>query len=85
MCYKHVKYNCVPQSHLPLQVFESSKLAFWDKTGFTLWYNRLEKQKFKWPNKAILQKFELSPEQLDWLLSGYDVLDHVELQYQPMI
>ncbi|MEI8704687.1 IS66 family insertion sequence element accessory protein TnpB [Pseudoalteromonas sp. B62] len=61
------------------------KLVYWDKTGFALWYKRLEKQKFKWPNKACLQEFELSPEQLDWLLSGYDVLGHEELQYQSMI
>ena len=45
------------------------KLVYWDKTGFALWYKRLEKQKFKWPNKTSLQEFELSPEQLDWLLS----------------
>ncbi|WP_139122475.1 IS66 family insertion sequence element accessory protein TnpB, partial [Veronia pacifica] len=36
------------------------KLVYWDKTGFALWYKRLEKQKFKWPNKASLQEFELS-------------------------
>lgn len=61
------------------------KLVYWDKTGFALWYKRLEKQKFKWPNKANLQEFELSPEQLDWLLSGYDVLGHEELRYQSML
>ena len=61
------------------------KLVYWDKTGFALWYKRLEKQKFKWPNKATLQEFELSSGQLDWLLSGYDVLGHEELQYQSMI
>ena len=44
------------------------KVVYWDKTGFALWYKRLEKQKFKWPNKATLQEFELSPQQLDWLL-----------------
>ncbi|MGO2182728.1 MAG: IS66 family insertion sequence element accessory protein TnpB, partial [Pseudoalteromonas nigrifaciens] len=61
------------------------KLVYWDKTGFALWYKRLEKQKFNWPNKATLQEFELSSGQLDWLLSGYDVLGHEELQYQSMI
>lgn len=61
------------------------KLVYWDKTGFALWYKRLEKQKFKWPSKTKLQEFELSASQLDWLLSGYDVLGHEQLEYQSMI
>jgi transposase len=61
------------------------KLVYWDNTGFALWYKRLEKQKFKWPNKATMQEFELSTQQLDWLLSGYDVLGHEELQYQSIL
>ena len=61
------------------------KLVYWDKTGFALWYKRLEKQTFKWPTKACLQEFELSAQQLEWLLSGYDVLGHEELQYKSML
>jgi len=61
------------------------KILYWDKTGFALWYKRLEKQKFKWPSKVSDNEFALSPEQLNWLLAGFDVLGHQELQYQSMI
>ncbi|HCM46873.1 MAG TPA: IS66 family insertion sequence hypothetical protein [Colwellia sp.] len=52
------------------------KILYWDKTGFSLWQKRLEKQKFKWPSKVNGNEFAVSTEQLDWLLSGYDVLGH---------
>ena len=58
------------------------KILYWDKTGFALWQKRLEKQKFKWPSKIDDSEFALTPEQLEWLLSGYDVLGHQTLHYQ---
>jgi transposase len=61
------------------------KILYWDKTGFALWYKRLEKQKFKWPTKLSSKEFELTSQQLSWLLSGYDVLGHESLHYQSMI
>ncbi|MDG1752824.1 MAG: IS66 family insertion sequence element accessory protein TnpB [Thalassotalea sp.] len=61
------------------------KILYWDKTGFALWQKRLEKQRFKWPTKIAMQEFNLTAQQLDWLLSGYDVLGHEELRYQSML
>ena len=61
------------------------KILYWDKTGFALWYKRLEKQKFKWPSKVGDNEFALSSEQLNWLLTGFEVLGHQELKYQSMI
>lgn len=57
------------------------KILYWDKTGFALWYKRLEKQKFKWPIKMSRNTIELSEQQLHWLLGGYDVIGHETLHY----
>jgi transposase len=49
------------------------KLLYWDKTGFCLWYKRLENDKFKWPTKHELDTINISEEQLHWLLRGFDI------------
>lgn len=51
------------------------KLLYWDQTGFALWYKRLDKQKFKWP-KLQSSTLNLTEAQLQWLLSGFDVIGH---------
>lgn len=61
------------------------KLLYWDKTGFALWYKRLDKHKFKWPCKINDEALQLSKQQLDWLLCGYDVLGHETLSYQSLL
>jgi transposase len=48
------------------------KILYWDKTGFALWYKRLEKNKFKWPRQGETV-MSLSSEQFDWLLRGLDI------------
>ena len=52
------------------------KVLYLDKTGFALWYKRLEKDKFKWPTKLTTQSLNLSEQQLHWLFDGFDVLGH---------
>jgi len=49
------------------------KILYWDKTGFCLWYKRLERDKFKWPRKHDLNTVSISEEQLDWLLRGLNI------------
>jgi len=49
------------------------KVLYWDKTGFCLWYKRLEQDKFQWPKKSLDEVIELSSEQMDWLLRGFDI------------
>lgn len=49
------------------------KLLYWDKTGFCLWYKRLEKDTFKWPSKALKATLALDHESFDWLLRGINI------------
>jgi len=49
------------------------KILYWDRTGFCLWYKRLERDKFKWPRKHDSNTISLSEEQLHWLLRGLDI------------
>lgn len=57
------------------------KALYWDRTGFALWYKRLEKHRFKWPNKLEQKTLTLNEQQLQWLLAGYDVIGHQPLAY----
>jgi transposase len=46
------------------------KILTWDHNGFWLYYRRLEKGHFRWPNGAEQQTLAISRRQLQWLLDG---------------
>ena len=58
------------------------KILYWDKTGFALWYKRLEKHRFKWPKISDGRHLRVSEQQLRWLLGGFDVIGHEHLHYK---
>ena len=57
------------------------KLVYWDRTGFCMWYKRLEKDKFKWPRHSEEPVLDLTEQQWQCLLSGNDIVGHRSLQY----
>jgi transposase len=48
------------------------KCLYWDRTGFALWYKRLERSRFPWPDRGAAV-VEIPPRTLAWLLDGIDV------------
>lgn len=61
------------------------KLVYWDRTGFCLWYKRLEKDKFKWPRRDAREVIQWNEQEFNWLLDGYDVAamkGHETLNYR---
>lgn len=46
------------------------KLLRWDHNGFWLYYRRLERGRFHWPQTAEEATRLISPRQLQWLLDG---------------
>ena len=60
------------------------KLLYWDRTGFALWSKKLEKERFPWPKKFEEATVKVGPQELSWLLEGYEfwkMKPHAELRY----
>lgn len=58
--YVFYNYNC-----------DRVKCLFWDKNGFVLYHKRLERGRFKF-DKTTDVTFNITHQQLDWLLAGLD-------------
>jgi transposase len=48
------------------------KILYWERSGFVLWYKRLEKQRFPWPREDSDEIVTMTGRELNWLLDGID-------------
>ena len=46
------------------------KILTWDPNGFWLYYRRLERGRFQWPDQPKEQSLAIDRRQLQWLLDG---------------
>ena len=63
------------------------KILYWERTGFVLWYKRLEKHRFAWPVVGE-RVVTLSGRELNWLLDGIDVFSlqpHRALSFESVL
>ena len=59
------------------------KMVYWDRSGFALWYKRLERERFRWPKTHGEEVIVSGSAQLEKLLFGFDIFQkpHDFLQY----
>ena len=64
------------------------KILYWERSGFCLWQKRLEKARFYWPRQPTDNVINLTGQQLNWLLDGYDIRrlqPHEKLHYSSVL
>ena len=64
------------------------KILYWERSGFVLWYKRLEKQRFPWPRADAEEIVTMTGRELNWLLDGIDwftVKPHEALSYESVL
>jgi transposase len=49
------------------------KLVGWDGNGFVLLLKKIEKARFRWPVNLPFDQVELTAQQVNWLIDGYDL------------
>ena len=60
------------------------KVLYWERSGFVVWYKRLEKARFPWPDAKDSDVMTVSGRELNWLLDGIDwfrIHPHETLQF----
>ena len=65
--------------------FKALKILYWDRNGFAVWSKKIESaERYHWPQLLAQEIVELSTEQLNWLLEGYDIFTqpHRMLKFQ---
>ena len=49
------------------------KILYWDRTGFALWYKKLEEDLFPWPKDIESETIEITSKELAWILDGINI------------
>lgn len=60
------------------------KILYWDRTGFALWYKRLEEDLFPWPRSHPQEVVEVTSKELEWILDGiniWEIKPHSDKKY----
>lgn len=64
------------------------KILHWQHSGFWLYYRRLERGKFEWPDASTEKTVVISRRELNWLLDGLSLVQkkaHPEVSVQRVI
>ena len=64
------------------------KILYWERSGFVLWYKRLEKDRFPWPDAQAESVVSMTGRELNWLLDGIDLFrlrPHASLSYRSVL
>ena len=64
------------------------KILYWERSGFVLWYKRLEKHRFPWPDERADAVVSMTGRELNWLLDGIDLFrlkPHASLSYESVL
>jgi transposase len=57
------------------------KMLYFDRSGFALWFKRLEDAKFAWPRDIHKKVVDISAQDLDLLLDGVNIWTRFENVY----